>query len=73
MYGSSAVCAYLKRGGLADYAWLSHSTAWSGYSSFADWNIKQGKRSPALSFSHDWNEARGDYGGFRVAGASASL
>ena len=68
VYGSGAVCAYLKRARLAEYAWLSNSTAWSGYGSFADWNIKQGKRSPSLSFSHDWNEARGEYGGFQVAG-----
>src|SRR5205823_3659553 len=37
VYGSGAVCDYLKRTRLAEYAWLSHSTAWSGYRSFADW------------------------------------
>ena len=67
VYGSGAVCAYLRRARLAEYAWLSNSTAWSGYDSFADWNIRQGKGSPALSFSHDSNEARGEYGGFQVA------
>jgi hypothetical protein len=66
VYGSGAVCDYLKRARLAEYAWLSNSTAWAGYSSFADWNIRQGMRSPALSFSQDSNEARGEYGGFRV-------
>ena len=66
VYGSGAVCDYLKRAGLAEYAWLSNSTAWAGYDSFADWNIRQGKRSPDLSFSQDSNEARGEYGGFRL-------
>ena len=51
---------------LAQYAWLSNSTAWRGYASFVDWNIKQGKASPGISFSHDWNEAKRDYGGFQV-------
>src|SRR5437764_5782064 len=67
VYGSGAVCDYLKRARLAEYAWLSNSTAWSGYASFADWNIRQGKQSPSLSFSHDSNEARGEYGGFQGA------
>jgi hypothetical protein len=73
VYGSGAVCDYLKRARLAEYAWLSNSTAWSGYASFADWNIRQGKQSPSLSFSHDSNEARGEYGGFQVAEAYSSL
>src|SRR5712692_6652337 len=60
VYGSGAVCDYLKRSRLAQYAWLSNSTAWSGYYSFTDWNIKQGKASAGLSFGHDWNQARDD-------------
>jgi hypothetical protein len=68
-----AVCDYLKRARLAEYAWLSNSTAWSGYASFTNWNIRQGKQSPSLSFSHDSNEARGEYGGFQVAEAYSSL
>jgi len=66
VYGSGAVCAYLKGARLAEYAWLSNSRAWAGYGSFADWNIKQGPRSTSLSFDHDTNEARGEYGGFTV-------
>lgn len=73
VYGSGAVCDYMKRMRLAQYAWLSASTAWNGYNGFADWNIKQGKRSPSLSFNHDINEARGDYGGFHVATQSTAL
>ena len=72
VYGSGAVGDYLKRAGLAQYAWLSHSTAWSGYRSFTDWNIKQGPRMPSLSFNNDANEARGDYGSFRVTSQSTS-
>jgi hypothetical protein len=73
VYGSGAVCDYLKRSRLAEYAWLSNATAWSGYDRFADWNIKQGKQLPSLSFSHDSNEASGEYGGFQVASEYTSL
>ena len=72
VYGSGAVCDYLKRARLAEYAWLSNSTAWSGYDRFADWNIRQSRGSAPLSFSHDVNQARGDYGGFRVPGSLTS-
>ena len=72
VYGSGAVCAHLKRTRLAQYAWLSGSTAWHGYGSFADWNIRQGKRTAALSFNHTFNEARRDYGGFKVTTHYAS-
>ena len=72
VYGSGAVCAYLKHFRLAEYAWLSNSTAWSGYD-FPAWNIKQLKSSPSLSFGHDLNEARDDYGGFQVKNQYTSL
>ena len=67
VYGSGVVCDYLKRAGLAELAWLSGSTAWAGYGSFPDWDIRQGRRSPTLSFNNTENEARGDYGAFTVA------
>jgi len=73
VYGSGAVCAYLKRMRLAEYAWLSNSYAWAGYDSFTDWNIKQSGGSTAFSFDHDINEAWGDYGGFRVKNQYSSL
>jgi len=66
VYGSGAVCDYLKRTHLAQYAWLSNSTAWAGYNDFTGWDIRQGMRAPGLSFDQDSNEARGDYGGFLV-------
>ncbi len=73
VYGSGAVCDYLKRARLAEYAWLSNSTAWSGYDSFTDWNIRQSGRSPLLSFDQDSNEARGEYGSFQVPSQYSSL
>jgi hypothetical protein len=73
VYGSGAVCDYVKRARLAQYAWLSNSTAWAGYGSFSDWNIRQGGRSPSLSFSQDANEARNDYGGFRIGAQYSAL
>jgi hypothetical protein len=69
VYGSGAVCDSVKGRGLAQYAWLSNSTAWAGSRSFADWNIRQGRPFATLGFiNHDSNEARDDYGGFRLAG-----
>ena len=73
VYGSGAVCGYLKRARLAELAWLSNSIAWTGYDDFTDWNIRQGIRSPSLSFDQDSNEARGEYGGFRVPNQFSSL
>jgi hypothetical protein len=73
VYGSGAVCAYLKHGRLAQYAWLSNSTAWSGYDAFTEWNIRQLTVSPFLSFDHDLNEPTGDYGGFQVRNQYTAL
>jgi hypothetical protein len=68
VYGSGAVCDAIKRMGLARYAWLSNSIAWTGSLGYQDWNIRQSGRWPELSFNHDADEARDDYGGFRVVG-----
>jgi hypothetical protein len=73
VYGSGAVCGYLKGMRLAQYAWLSNSTAWTGYNDFTAWNIRQLPASPSLSFSHDRNEARSDYGGFQVKNQYTAL
>ena len=73
VYGSGAVCGYVKGARLAEYAWLSNSRAWAGYASFADWNIKQGGRAAPLSFDHDANEARGEYGAFSVKSQYTAL
>jgi hypothetical protein len=69
VYGSGAVCATLKGAGLAQYAWLSGSTAWEGTSGYSGWNIRQaaaGAKFAHLSFNHDANEAKNDYGGFQL-------
>ena len=68
VYGSGAVCDAIKRMGLARYTWLSNSTGWTGSIGYQDWNIRQSGRWPELSFNHDADEARDDYGGFRVVG-----
>lgn len=70
VYGSGAVCAAVKGAGLAQYAWLTGATSWDGTVGYEAWNIKQagkGGRFPNLSFNHDANEAKGDYGGFQLA------
>lgn len=70
VYGSGAVCAAVREARLAQYAWLSGSTAWDGTPGYSAWDIRQapsGGRFPNLSFDHDANEARNDYGGFQLA------
>lgn len=67
VYGSGAVCDAVKGSGLAQYSWLSNSTAWAGSSAYSSWNIRQTGRLQSLTFDHDADEARGDYGGFRLA------
>ena len=67
VYGSGAVCDEVKRTGLAQYSWLSNSFAWTDSTSYEDWNIRQGERSPDLSFNHDSDEARDEYGAFQLA------
>ena len=75
VYGSGAVCAATRGAGLAQYAWLSGSTAWDGTAAYGGWNIRQasqGARFANLSFSHDVNEASSDYGGFQLANYATS-
>jgi hypothetical protein len=64
----------VKRTGLAQYSWLSNSIAWADSITYEDWNIRQGGQLPELSFNHDSNEARDEYGAFRLAdyGVAAS-
>jgi hypothetical protein len=73
VYGSGAVCEEVKQAGLAQYTWLSNSTAWSGSLAYDGWNIRQGFRAGDLSFNHDSDEARGEYGGFRLDGEEESV
>jgi hypothetical protein len=69
VYGSGTVCAAIKGAGLARYSWLTNSIAWAGSTTYEDWNISQGGPMVGLSFNHDGDEAKEDYGGFRVAAA----
>jgi hypothetical protein len=69
VYGSGLVCDELKRSGLARYCWLSNAFAWDGSTGYEDWNIRQGSRLPELSFNQDSDEARNEYGGFKIADA----
>ena len=71
VYGSGAVCDAIRRAGLAQYAWLTNSTSWADTLSYDDWNIRQGGHFSVLSFDHDSDEAKDDYGGFRVATVDA--
>ncbi len=72
VYGSGAVCDAVRRMGLARYAWLSNSIAWSGSLGYRDWNIRQGGRLPELYFNHDADEAKDEYGAFQVAGSAVA-
>ncbi len=65
VYGSGAVCDAIKRAGLAQYSWLTKATSWDGSLDYNNWNIKQGPALP-FSFDNDFDETRGDYGGFRL-------
>jgi hypothetical protein len=68
VYGSGAVCDAVMRARLAQYSWLSNAHAWAGYQSYVAWNIRQRGPVATLSFNHDTDEARGEYGGFQIAG-----
>jgi hypothetical protein len=71
VYGSGVVCAYLKQAHLVQYAWLSSASSWTG-ADYPNWNIRQLKPLPTLTFDHDANEARGDYGAFQIASQLSS-
>jgi hypothetical protein len=66
VYGSGLVCSWLQNHGMVSHCWLAMSTGWSGFNTFANWNIKQGPNLPTLSFDHDSDSGRPNYGGFRV-------
>lgn len=67
VYGSGTVCGAIKSAGLARYAWLTNSNAWSGTANYDDWDIRQTSGWTDLAFDNDGDEARDDYGGFRLA------
>jgi hypothetical protein len=69
VYGSGAVCGALLDAGLADYAWLSQSTDFSGTATFTRWNIKQGPSQTICGLNADSDTANGDFGGFIIPSA----
>lgn len=72
VYGSGAVCSAIKATRLARYTWLSNSSAWAESLGYDDWNIRQGGRSLPLSFNHDFDETKDEYGGFLLAGSAGT-
>lgn len=72
IYGSGAVCDAVKGTGLARYSWLSNSISWHGSGSYDNWDILQGENSPELSFDQDSDQAKGEYGAFRIAGSDGA-
>jgi hypothetical protein len=67
VYGSGTVCDFVKRSGLAQYSWLGNALNWDGATTYDGWDIEQGQRMLNLPFDQDEDEARGDYGAFRLA------
>ena len=66
VYGSGATCAAILTAGLAELAWLSCSTAWSGSKTFTGWAIKQGDPETILGLNADPDQAIDDFGAFVV-------
>ncbi len=70
VYGSGTVCQAVLDAGLAELAWLSCSTGWSGYRAFllsGRWNLKQHTPSTVASLDVDVNDPnpqRPDIGDF---------
>jgi len=67
VYGSAPVCDAVREAGLARYSWLSNSITWDDGADYEDWNIMQGGSLPGLSVNNDSDQARSDYGAFKVA------
>ncbi len=67
VYGSGAVCEAVKGAGLAQYAWLTNASAWAGTPGYSAWDIRQGGRLSELAVNHDADEARDEFGAFRIA------
>ena len=74
-YGSGLTCSWLLSQGRVTRTWLALSTKWSGYNSFAAWDIKQGgadlgikglNYKPDGLGDYDSDEAKPSFGGFKV-------
>jgi Rv2525c-like, glycoside hydrolase-like domain len=65
VYGSGIVCAALRAAGLADFAWLSMSN-FQGSRQYQEWDIQQTETVTLFAQSVDLDQAKDNYGGFRV-------
>ena len=72
VYGPGAVCAWLKGKGRVASTWLANAKLWPGYS-YADWDVKQGFRDPALPFGHDIDECKPSAGFWQIPNAAANV
>jgi hypothetical protein len=72
VYGPGAVCAWLKGKGRVASTWLANAKLWPGYS-YADWDVKQGFRDPALPFGHDIDECKPSGGLWQIPNAAANV
>lgn len=70
-YGPGAVLAHLLSQHLIKYAWHANASGWSGYKTFKQANIKQGKQQMFCGVQIDPDEAQGDFGAW-VLGAQAT-
>ncbi len=79
VYGSGAVCAAVLDAGLAELAWLSCSTGWSGYRAFlvsGRWTLKQHLPAMIAGLDADANDANmqhADFGDFIPGRAAPPL
>lgn len=67
VYGSGAVCAAVMAASLADLAWLSCSTGWSGsqvYLASKKWALRQHLPATIAGIDCDPDDANGDFGDF---------
>ena len=53
VYGSGATCAALSAAGVVHHTWLAQSTGWSGYSTYQNYDMKQGASITAHGFACD--------------------
>lgn len=67
VYGSGDICKALKEGGYVSYTWLAQAMGWSGSRTYADWNIKQLPSGVCAGMAVDFDETRGDGGGWKLA------
>ncbi len=66
VYGSGAVCRMLAEAGLVEYTWLSESSGFLGSRDYAGWNLHQTREGSFAGVDCDFNESKGDAGGWQL-------